>query len=79
MFDENIELVDRNNKPVYRKQLSRLGEKGERALQDSPGDFEEEDEHPDLDPADAKIRMQPVVLKEVTEATNEYIRMKSQV
>ena len=54
MMSENIELVDRDNRPVYKKQISRLGEKGERALQDSPG-FEEEDEHPDLDPADAKI------------------------
>lgn len=57
MFSENIELVTRDNHPIYKKQMSRLGEKGERALQDSPGDFEEEDEHPDLDPADAKIRM----------------------
>ena len=57
MFSENIELVDRENKPVYKRQLSKLGEKGEGALNASPSPdfFEEEDEHPELDPADAKI------------------------
>lgn len=80
MFSENIELVDRENKPVYKRQLSKLGEKGEGALNASPSPdfFEEEDEHPELDPADAKIRMQPEVLKEVIETTHEYMRMKSQ-
>jgi hypothetical protein len=57
-------LVDRENRPVYRRQISSFGT--------GTAFDEEEDEHPDLDPADAKIRMQPDMLKEVTEAVTAH-------
>jgi hypothetical protein len=55
-------MIDRSNNPVYHRQLSSLVEGTE--------DFDK-DEHPDLDPADAKIRMQPGMLEEVTKAVTE--------
>jgi hypothetical protein len=47
MLNENVQLVDNAGKPVYRRQISSIG----------TGNVidEDEDEHPDLDPADAKI------------------------
>jgi hypothetical protein len=40
------------------------------SLVEGTEDFDK-DEHPDLDPADAKIRMQPGMLEEVTKAVTE--------
>lgn len=51
--EENIQLVDRENRPVYRRQISSFG---------TGHDLDEdEDEHPDLDPADAKIVSVPLL------------------
>jgi hypothetical protein len=49
---EQIRLVKpESNEPVFKKQLSLIGEKGERAVNESPN----EEEHAEVDPADTKL------------------------
>ena len=56
MATSNIQLVDREDTPVYTRAMSFIGEKGDKAVKESP---EFADEHPDFNIADAKVRMQP--------------------
>lgn len=62
MAESNIQLVDRQNTPVYTRAMSLIGEKGDRAVSESPGFA---DEHPDMEIEDAKVRMQPIDRKSV--------------
>lgn len=49
---EQIRLVKpESNEPIFKKQLTLLGEKGERAVNESP----HEEDHAEVDPADAKL------------------------
>lgn len=70
MLNENVQLVDKSGKPVYRRQISSF-------VTDAGMEEDYEDEHPDLDPADAKIRMQPEMLKDVTEAVAAHNRQQN--
>ena len=49
-----IKMVDNSNKTVYRQQMSLIGEKGDRAANESPGpnDFDDEDH---VDPEEAHL------------------------
>lgn len=50
--EEKIRLVKpESNEPVFKKQLSLIGEKGERAANESPND----EEHAEVEPADTKL------------------------
>lgn len=70
MLIENVQLVDNSGKPVYRRAVTNFG--AGNAVD------EDEDEHPELDPADAKIRMQPEMLKDVTEAVTAVKRSQTE-
>jgi hypothetical protein len=51
---EQIQLVHReSNEPIFKKQLTLIGEKGDRAVNESPNELD----HKDVDPADTKLRV----------------------
>lgn len=61
LLAENIRLVHKKSqKPVYQKQLSLLGEKGDRAANDSPGGYSD-----NVDPDQTEIRVDNKALAEV--------------
>jgi hypothetical protein len=54
MATSNIQLVDKEDTPLYTRAMSLIGEKGDRAVNESPGFA---DEHPDFKIENAKVRM----------------------
>jgi len=72
----DIALVNTQNKPVFRKSLTLIGEKGKRAVNESPN-FEDEHEDEVCEPEQARLRMQPSVISEISAGVHDYVRRNS--
>lgn len=71
MKQDSIKLVDHQGKGIFRKQTRLIGEKGDRAMTESPT------EHVEGDPADldrAKLVVEEQAFNEVQKSVNDYIR-----
>jgi len=74
---EGIRMTDptRNNKSVFKAEMGLIGNKGDRAINESPGAAGFQDE--DIEPEDAKLDANPEAINEVTETVNNLIRTNS--
>ena len=68
---ENIKLLRRDSlEPVFRRELSLIGEKGERAVNESPGGVP--DLVDDIEPEDALVDVNPSAENEIRHSVKEY-------
>lgn len=72
----DIALVDKQNKPVFRKSLTLIAEKGKRVVNESPHEDDLEDEM--IEPEQARLRMQPsAVTDQYVEGVKDFVRRNS--
>ena len=69
-----IGLVDNRQSKVYTAQMQLIGEKGDRAVNESPGG---QDDAEQVEPEEARLEAEPAAITEVTESVNQLIRTKS--
>lgn len=74
MLSENIGLVDPSGRTIYRRESMLIGEKGNRALNESPHFDEDKDE---IEPEKAKLKMSEDALKDVHANVNRWHRQNS--
>ena len=68
-----IQLVDReSNEPVFKKEIALIGEKGDRALNESP-----QAELQEIDPADTKLHVEKQAFEELQGKVDDFIRKNS--
>jgi len=74
MANKKIKLVHKDsNEPIYHRQTSMIGEKGDQALNESPcDDFEE-----DIEPHEAALEVDEKAFEEVDARVQEFIRSNS--
>jgi len=65
-------LVKKNTgEAIFRKETQLLGQKGDRALNETPKENQEADLH---DPSDADLLVDPEAFSNVQKSVNDYIR-----
>lgn len=81
VMKENIQLVHRDSlEPVYRREMSIIGEKGDRAALESPAHKAHVDYDADyVKPEDAQLRVSEPALAEVKAEVAQFVRRNSQI
>ena len=76
MRRDSIKLVDReSSEPVFKRETTRLGEHGERALNESPNAHEES--RLEIDPEEATLQVDKQAYEELDQQVKEFIRRNS--
>jgi len=77
MKSDNIKLVHRDSKePIYRRETTLIGEKGDRALNESPG---HEETPLDVDPEEAELQVDNEARVQIDKSVKDYIRRNSKL
>lgn len=75
----NIRMVGKNNETLFKRQMTKIGEKGERAANESPdGTFIQfKDDEEDIDPLEAELDANERALENVAETVKNIARKNS--
>lgn len=77
MRRDSIKLVHReSNEPVFKRETTQLGERGERALNESPNAAHEESKM-EIDPEEATLQVDSQAYEELNAQVKDFIRRNS--
>jgi len=74
---DGIKLVHKDSKePIYRRETTLIGEKGDRALNESP---DHDETQLDLDPEEAELQLDNEARVQIDKSVKDYIRRNSKL